>query len=152
MAVGKINAAGHLLDAGRNGAQTPAMSLALRAAVMYFVLVFAAGFVLGTIRTLWLAPALGEATAVLAELPVMLVISWAACGAVLKRLPVPPAPSYRLFMGLAALTLLLAAEALLSITLGGLTLQQYVALYRDPPALLGLGGQVIFGLFPFLRR
>ena len=32
------------------------MKETLKAGVLYFVLVFAAGFVLGTIRTLWVAP------------------------------------------------------------------------------------------------
>jgi hypothetical protein len=31
----------------------------VKAGVLHFVLVFGAGFVLGTIRTLWIAPSLG---------------------------------------------------------------------------------------------
>ena len=34
----------------------PTVKETLKAGVLYFVLVFAAGFVLGTIRTLWVAP------------------------------------------------------------------------------------------------
>ena len=56
------------------------MGRVLKAATAYFALVFAAGFVLGTLRTLWLAPALGPMLAVAAELPVMLGVSWLACG------------------------------------------------------------------------
>jgi len=47
----------------------------LRPALAYFLPVFALGFVLGTVRTLWLAPMLGELAAVAAELPVMLAAS-----------------------------------------------------------------------------
>jgi hypothetical protein len=124
----------------------------LRAAWLYFLAVFAAGFVLGTIRTLWLEPALGQLPAVLAELPVMLLWSWAACGIILRRLPVAGGIVPRLAMGTMALVVLLAAEAALSVTLGGLTLAQHVALYATAPVLAGLAGQLAFALFPLLRR
>jgi hypothetical protein len=46
-----------------------------KAAVLYFVLVFAAGFVLGTIRTLCVVSRLGVRTAELMEAPIMLGVS-----------------------------------------------------------------------------
>jgi hypothetical protein len=121
----------------------------LKAAAAYFALVFAAGFVLGTLRTLWLAPALGPVSAVVAELPVMLVWSWLACGFVLRRTPLPR-PEAAVMGGL-AFVLLLAAEAVLSTTLGGLTLLQHLALYAEPANQLGLAGQIAFAAFPVLR-
>jgi hypothetical protein len=48
------------------------------AALRYFGLIFALGFLLGTVRTLLLAPATGATAAVLIELPVMLGASWLA--------------------------------------------------------------------------
>src|SRR2546428_221806 len=47
----------------------------LRAGVLYFALVFGAGFVLGTIRTLWIVPRLSARMAELMETPIMLVIT-----------------------------------------------------------------------------
>ena len=47
----------------------------LKAGVLYFALVFGAGFVLGTIRVLWLVPSLGARTAELIETPIMLVVT-----------------------------------------------------------------------------
>ena len=48
----------------------------IAAALRYFGIIFALGFVLGTIRTLWLAPIVGTVGAVLIELPIMLIASW----------------------------------------------------------------------------
>jgi hypothetical protein len=42
---------------------------ALKAGMLYFVLVFGTGFVLGTIRTLWIVPRLGTGMAELLEMP-----------------------------------------------------------------------------------
>jgi hypothetical protein len=47
----------------------------LKAGVLYFALVFGAGFVLGTIRTLWIVPRLGTRMAELMETPIMLMIT-----------------------------------------------------------------------------
>ena len=46
-----------------------------KTALAYRGTIFALGFVLGTVRTLWLAPEIGETRAVLLELPVMLAAS-----------------------------------------------------------------------------
>ncbi len=128
------------------------MWTALRAACLYFLAVFAAGFLLGTVRTLWLEPALGALHSVLAELPFMLLLSWMACGMVLRRVAVAPDTRSRIAMGSFALLLLLAAEAVLSVTLGGLTLARHAALYTTAPVLAGLAGQMAFALFPLLRN
>jgi hypothetical protein len=47
----------------------------LKAGVLYFVLVFGADFVLGTIRTLWIVPKLQTRMAELMETSIMLVIT-----------------------------------------------------------------------------
>jgi hypothetical protein len=47
----------------------------LKAGVLYFVVVVVAGFVLGTIRTLWLVPHVGTRMAELMEAPHMLVVT-----------------------------------------------------------------------------
>ena len=47
----------------------------LKAGAVYFAVVFAVGFVLGTIRTLWVVPRFGARTAELMEMPVMLAVT-----------------------------------------------------------------------------
>lgn len=51
------------------------MKETLKARVLYFSLVFAAGFVLGIIRTLWVISRLGVRTAEMMEAPIMFGVS-----------------------------------------------------------------------------
>ena len=101
----------------------------IRAGVLYFVLVFGAGFALGVVRLLWIVPRFGTRMAELMEAPIMLVVIVLAARWVARRLP--PAWGTRLGMGLLALGLLLAAEVVLVVWLRGLTISEYIAT-RDP--------------------
>jgi hypothetical protein len=71
----------------------------IEAGVLYFALVFGAGFVLGTIRTLWVVPRVGTRTAELMETPIMLVVTIVAARSIILRLSLPFTPSARLGMG-----------------------------------------------------
>ena len=82
---------------------------AVKAGILYFALVFGAGFVLGTIRTLWVVPRVG-ARKELMETPIMLGVIIVVARWIVIRLAVPPAPSARLEMGCIALILMLIAE------------------------------------------
>ena len=103
----------------------------LQAGVLYFTLVFGAGFVLGTIRTLWVVPRVGARAAELMETPIMLVVTIVVAGWVVRHLAVPPALSIRLGMGGIALVLLLLAEFSFVLWLRGLSIREYLAT-RDP--------------------
>jgi hypothetical protein len=80
----------------------------LKAGAEYFAAVFAAGFLMGTIRTIAIAPRIGELYAVV-------------------------------------------AEAALSVSLNGRSLSQHIALYLELPVQIGLLGQILFALRPFMR-
>lgn len=135
--------------AGRCGGGDPVRG-ALRLGLFYFAAVFAVGFVLGTIRTLFLIPRIGELGAVLVELPVILTAAWAICGRLLRgrRLGAPQAVA----MGAFAFGLLMLAEASLSVWMSGRTLAEHLALYAQPAHMLGLVGQIAFAAFPLMRR
>ncbi len=104
---------------------------ALKAGLLYFALVFGAGFVLGPIRVLWLVPRLGERIAELLELPVMLVVIVLSARWIVRRFALPPVAASRLAMGGLAIGLLLAAEFAVVLWLRGMTLAEYFAT-RDP--------------------
>lgn len=123
----------------------------VKAGAAYFAIVFAAGFALGTVRTLFLAPRFGELFAVVLELPVMLAVSWIACGWVLVRFAVPRDTGSRLGMGGVAFGLLMLAEVVLSVYAFGRSVSEYADALMTPHGLIGLGGQVIFGALPWVR-
>lgn len=124
---------------------------AIKAGAAYFAIIFALGFVLGTIRVLILLPHVGEMTAVLMEGPFILAASWFVCGTLIRRFVVAARMAPRLVMGAAALALLLLAELLLGVYGFGRTLSEHFAHYGTAPGAIGLAGQFLFGVFPILR-
>ena len=103
----------------------------LKAGVLYFALVFGVGFVLGSVRTLWVVPRFGARIAELMETPIMFVVTIVAAWWVVRRLAVPPKPSNRLGMGCIGLGLMLVVEFTLVLWLRGLSVNEYLA-NRDP--------------------
>ena|ERR1700674_5018618 len=119
----------------------------LRAGVLYFALAFGAGFVLGTVRILWVVPRLGTRLAELIEAPIMLVVTIVAARWIVLHLALPPAPSARLGMGGIGLGLLLVAEFGLVLRLRGLSMRGYLAT-RDPVS--GTVYYVTLGVFAIM--
>jgi hypothetical protein len=103
----------------------------LKAGVFYFTFVFGAGFVLGTIRTLWVVPRVGARKAELMEMPIMLVVIIMAARWTVLRLAMPPMQSARIGIGCIALVLMLVAEFGFVRWIRGLSIKQYFAT-RDP--------------------
>jgi hypothetical protein len=120
----------------------------------YFALVFALGFVLGTVRTLLLRDASGDGRllAVLIELPIMLGASWFLCRTVVRRFAVAPTVAARALMGGIAFALLMLAEFGIGALLAGRTPGEHLALYREASYALGLAAQMAFAVMPLLQR
>jgi hypothetical protein len=123
---------------------------ALIAGAVYFLALFVLGFILGTIRVMFVAPRFGELAATLAEVPIMLTAAFFACRWTIRRWQVPRTIAIRWTMMLWFLALLLLFETLLGVTLFGRTMaEQWVAL-TTPAELLGLAAQMIAALLPVL--
>ncbi|MBC7637827.1 MAG: hypothetical protein H7251_19755 [Acetobacteraceae bacterium] len=124
------------------------MKSAVFAGTVYFLILFAVGFVMGTIRVLVVAPRTGALAATLVELPVMLVAGWYFCRWAIRRWQVPPLMPTRWIMALWFLALLLIFETFLGATLFGRTAaEQWVAL-TTLEGLLGMTAQVATALLP----
>ena len=72
-------------DNGRRTERQHNVMPILKAGVLCFALVFGAGFVLGTIRTLWVVPRFGTRIAELMEMPIMLIVTIVAARWIVLR-------------------------------------------------------------------
>ena len=124
------------------------MKRALIAASAYFLALFALGFVLGTIRVIFVVPRLGELTATIAEVPVMLATSYFACRWAIRRWQVPSAIAVRFAMVPWFLALLFAFEALLGAMLFGRSVDEQWAALGSPAGLVGISAQIIAAVLP----
>ena len=126
-------------------------SQATKAGLAYMAAVFAAGFILGTLRVFIITPKLGELAAMSMELPIMLAISWLICPWINAYFAVPVWVSARLVMGGVAFAALMIAETTLSVLAFGRPLTEHLSRYREWPTLLGLAGQIAFAAIPMLQ-
>lgn len=123
----------------------------LKAGLVYFLIVFGAGFALAFVRLPFLVPRFGVRTAELLETPVMLaVILWASRHLVRRH------PAFdrraRLLAGIVALALLVGAEALVAYAMGHRSVSAYLAT-RDPVSgSVYLASLLVFALAPALWR
>ena len=122
----------------------------LKAGVLYFGLVFGAGFVLGTIRTLWVVPRVGARMAELMETPVMLVVTIVTARWMVLRLDVPSTPSARMGMGGISFVLLLVAEFGLVLWLRGLSIREYLATRDRVSGTVYYVMLAVFAIMPLL--
>lgn len=121
---------------------------ALRGGLVYFAVVFAAGFALGAIRVPLLEPRLGERTAQLIEMPIMLAVVYLAAGRVVRR---GVAGDRWLVVGGVALALLVGAELLLLVSMSEEGLAADLA-GRDPVAGAAyLAALSLFAIMPWWR-
>jgi hypothetical protein len=126
------------------------MTVLLKAAIVYFALVFGAGFALGTLRVLVVVPLIGDRTAELIELPVMLVVVVLAARWVTRRLAVPVDASTRLAMGGIALALMLAFEFTVVLKLRGMTLRSYIDGFDPVTGSVYYAAQLAMALMPWI--
>jgi hypothetical protein len=78
--------------------------------VVYFLLVFAVGWVLGPIRELWAATRFGRITALLCEAIIMALAMFSVARWVIGRFDVPQTAGSTIPMGLVAFAILLPAK------------------------------------------
>jgi nitroimidazol reductase NimA-like FMN-containing flavoprotein (pyridoxamine 5'-phosphate oxidase superfamily) len=124
----------------------------LMAALVYFVIVFGAGSLLGPIRILLAVPRVGERVAELLEAPLMLIVIIVAANWIVNKFQLPPRVIYRLGAGLIAFILGLVFELGLVLKLRGLTLTEYFTSRDAVAATVYYLTLVLFALMPLLVK
>jgi hypothetical protein len=116
----------------------------LKAGVIYFLLVFAVGWIFGPIRELWAVPHFGRMAAMLSEAVIMLIAMIVAA----RWFDVPQTLPTTILMGLVAIGLLLPAEIAGALWVRRVSLQDYVANFATVPGVISLLMFLLFGAMP----
>lgn len=125
-----------------------------RAALVYFVMVFAAGLLLGPLRELVVKPWAGGLVAVCLEAPLMIAVMiyaapraarWAGLGQ-------DSGWASRAIMGTTALVLVLATEFVAAFALRGWSWTTWIGHFATPEGNVGMGLYVVFALVPLFSR
>lgn len=127
------------------------MRPALNAGLVYGAIVFALGFVLGSLRDMLLAPLFGRDLIVLIEGPLILLVAWFVAWWLIRGHGVPGRAFDRLAMGAMAFALLMLGEAAIAVFGLGRTLAMHLGAYTTAKGVLELVPQLAFGLFPLLH-
>lgn len=115
--------------------------------LLYFLLVFAFGFVFGIARALLLEPRVGAAGAELIETPIMITTTYLVAGKLVRKFT--PCPRKALFSGLLALAFLLIAEFAFVLQVRGIPFGDYYE-SRSPLSLSVYAMSLVaFALMPY---
>jgi hypothetical protein len=123
---------------------------ALKAGIIYFLLVFLVGWILGPIRELWAVSHLGRMATMLSEAVIMLIAMIVAARCVIRRVHVPRTLPATISMGLIAIGLLFPAEIAGVVWVRGLSLREYLASFLTGPGVVSLLMFLLFAAIPAL--
>jgi hypothetical protein len=98
---------------------------------IYFAIVFLVGFILGTLRVLFLVPAMGERYAELIEIPFMLTAIYYSARYIVNRYSAIKTLTEYIYIGALALLMLLLFEFTFVLGIRGIAIDQYFST-RDP--------------------
>jgi hypothetical protein len=112
------------------------------AILLYFGVVFGAGFLLGPIRVVWLEPRLGLIVAAACEAPFLLMAMLVAARWVPRVLNIRREPKTLILVGIGALVLLQIADFTVGFWLRGITRTGRSVRNRPRKHLCGLAGFV----------
>ena len=120
----------------------------LLAAAVYFLVVFGAGFVLGSIRVLWLEPRLGTLLATACEAPFLLMTIVFAARWVPRTMKLKHDRTSLLAMGICALAFQQMADLAVGLGLRGVSFGQQIAHLATPQGTLYVFLLIIFAGAP----
>lgn len=122
----------------------------LRAAMLYFVIVFSVGFLLGPIRVFWLEPRIGAFKAVLCEAPFLLGAILVASGVSPRAARLELRKDTLLAMGAAALALQLIADIVVGLVVRGISFREQLAQFATAEGAIYAALLFLFAVMPTL--
>jgi hypothetical protein len=125
---------------------------ALLAGILYFLGIFALGFVMGAIRTFVLVPRIGALAGVLIEIPIMLTVSWYYSNKLKIRYSISSENRYLILFGGSSYVWLMLAEYSVSVFAFNQSSTEFFANIRTLPGSLGLLAQIVFGSIPLIQK
>jgi hypothetical protein len=120
------------------------------AALLYFVIVFAVGFLLGPVRVIWLEPHVGPAIAELLEAPFLVIAMVVAGRWVPKVTRMGLKPRSLAWMGLGALILQQMADLAVGYSLRSMSVSEQWARFATPLGLIYGILLLAFAIMPML--
>jgi hypothetical protein len=119
------------------------------AILLYFGVVFGAGFLLGPIRVVWLEPRLGLIVATACEAPFLLMAMLVAARWVPRVLNIRREPKTLILVGIGALVLLQIADFTVGFWLRGITPPEQVAQFRTGQGNIYAALLALFAIMPW---
>ncbi len=124
------------------------MAAALFFGVRYYLIVFSFAFLMGVLRTLAVAPLIGQTKAVLLEVPIVIAVSWVAARLLLRNISFSVVQL--MVSGTTAFALTMASEAALAKSLQDQNFTDWATSLVSPLGLVGVVAQLIFAVMPLL--
>jgi len=122
----------------------------LGAAILYFIIVFGVGFMLGPIRVFLLEPRIGNLAAVLCEAPFLLVAILVGSRVAPQVARLEPRKSALLAVGLIALVMQQIADVAVGLALRGMSLAEVVARFATAEGAIYAALLALFVAMPAL--
>jgi hypothetical protein len=122
----------------------------LKAGAIYFLLMFAVGWILGPMRELCAVPRFGRVMALLIEAVIMLIAMIISARWVMRRFEVHRTLGSTILMGLVALGILAPAEIAGALWVRRLSLNEYLASFGTAPGVISAVMFLLFAAMPSL--
>jgi len=128
------------------------MGRAIKAGMVYFLLLYVIGFLLGATRELLLAPRFGVVVASALEALPMLAAIFHFAPLIARRFGVAPKSAGRMLMGFFGLVLLIGAEIAMTRAMRGLSPEQWLAHFASVEGVIYAALLAAFAAMPWVRR
>ncbi|PKL18522.1 MAG: hypothetical protein CVV49_05410 [Spirochaetae bacterium HGW-Spirochaetae-5] len=126
--------------------------IVLKSGLIYFLGIFALGFFLGTIRTIFLVPRIGILAGVILEVPIMLTVSWFFCKNLIIRFNIAKESADLLLFGGSAFVMLMATEFFFSVFIFKQGASYFFSNLLTLHGLVGFFAQIVFGIIPLIQK